>query len=725
MKKTILFLIIPFFLKGAELTQRRITQESPEGEPHQVLYSLMDPGDIISFILRSKINNGAEVDRLPALNWSTSRHGDPIVLSCDEEVKFWHIVISNQTTEDAFGELVEGEITSSCEEDSASPGSGVAGFVSVSDDTFQYQLNQGGLKINPPESEVIADEWLRIEAMDLNDDPVLVKWSSEPEERGNVLYRTQDETDPIGDTLSSNVYFRSDFPQLYQISGVKNESAIELSGIANVNVNTISIEWVKYDEGYLDLDENMLPYTNHVVGKRIFPGAIEAGEGYKDRIRLRIKTSNPNALLHVKLFDVDDPFPNERDPGNIVDENDSERKGVGNDNQSAGYCFNHVLSGIVMQHTFTDANGDAELVVFTSTFPGDNCRAVASFSLTALNEYYQVEDRTESWYVGVDNYISNASELLTTWRKLHVEQDTMKAKNVTELENVELVDIVYRGEFHGGHNYDFKIRCNGEDELPSNYFSGGFIKIGEEEFEIRFDSLILGDFRDRRITVKGGGVHDFVTNGGVAVGDIVGLVDDDDLQLPDEYKLPFNYADNFITDWVKNAYKPVCIDVVRNENNENKEVDFMLNADPPFSQSRDSVSTQSFWSCRLVAAYQMSEEFDGDPDSEVPPVGAAYTSLLTNSGDIGIYLEALRDYNFYENGFNRTNEQILQSMMDWRNFVVAHEIGHVPLGSQSEEDQHEEGGIMDPDSSEDERYFFPETIKRMRSVSNWRQYWNF
>jgi hypothetical protein len=186
-----------------------------------------------------------------------------------------------------------------------------------------------------------------------------------------------------------------------------------------------TVKWKQLDDvlgGSLDANPNV------GGGIRIFaeknkPDDI-AARG-QVRVNVQLDKRLPNKLVRLALYDVDDPSANGKN--NVVDD---EAKVF--DNRGSG-------TEIFKQFTaFTDRNGLATFDVFVSRQPGDNLRAVATIdnSITLPDSVLHLQDDGELagvYFVAsgdavpTGNATTVKSDLLTVWRKIHIERDHMAA----------------------------------------------------------------------------------------------------------------------------------------------------------------------------------------------------------------------------------------------------------------------------------------------------------
>ncbi|MDW8030166.1 MAG: hypothetical protein RMK94_17445, partial [Armatimonadota bacterium] len=154
-----------------------------------------------------------------------------------------------------------------------------------------------------------------------------------------------------------------------------------------------------------------------------------------------------NRTVYLRLFDPDDPSAD----GAPIDSSDIKdkmgnivRKGEDNFEDVAGGIPGRGMfeaSGTVDHQVLTDANGKAEAIVLLSCQPGNNFKVAGAFDEGVRNGLH-IKEGTQEQALRVwthDNKkvpegnepdiqpVVRATELLTVWRRLHVEVDSMGA----------------------------------------------------------------------------------------------------------------------------------------------------------------------------------------------------------------------------------------------------------------------------------------------------------
>ena len=251
-------------------------------------------------------------------------------------------------------------------------------------------------------------------------------------------------------------------------------------------------------------------------------------------------------------------------------------------------------------------------------------------------------------------------------------------------------------------------------------------------------------FENGRIEIEGEGTYKVISNtnavlpldndeviveglpGTIAEGKSYKIYDDDEQYVPSSHRLPIDASTSFVTEFVHDRYRGAYIEIDTTQPNPNRIVPFTRNKLPPVSSGRDLVDSNDFWACRVVAALQPLASEDGDPDSENnDAVEGEY-----KGGDALIYLEVVRET--YKALLANPNQQSLglSRMNEYRDGLVAHEIGHGPLNdgqggfdsavNENVGPDHFELGLMTSSLGRGhEAEFSSKTLRRFRKANKW------
>lgn len=152
-------------------------------------------------------------------------------------------------------------------------------------------------------------------------------------------------------------------------------------------------------------------------GRRMFPGKQTASDNVdRRRVQVRATVDPPRegVFVYFRPFDIDDPS-SDKAP---LDRNGS----AGNDNH--GRPNTGALSTFV---AITNKTGEASVKFSVTTQPGDNFRIAASTELELLDSYDTVGTDVKPSPAAVlhGGAVVKTTEMLTVWRKLHIEVDSM------------------------------------------------------------------------------------------------------------------------------------------------------------------------------------------------------------------------------------------------------------------------------------------------------------
>ncbi len=540
--------------------------------------------------------------------------------------------------------------------------------------------------------------------------------------------------------------------------GTSTSSAC-LTTPANTKVTSVVYERISNDD--LPIDVN----PNAQNGLRIFPDKnlpTETVDRRKIRVRAKIGSNTAGEKVYFRSFDPDDPSANAApiDPEttpNTNTGNDNNGNVDGTTNTRAGQ-FSASLTQYSCQTTansancFTDSNGEA-VVDFTVTMqPGDNFTIAASnasddtylSSLVLAADGINLRDtsnnqtpvNTNSDYSICYRATVNAcrTDLLTVWRRLHIEVDSMGNVSGNKVEGT----FPAIGKVGTGQQ---TLPVNVSPDLEPNRFENGRIIIGSRIFRIinsnPFANPPVNANTINTVTINNtGGIF------GIAAGQTFTLYDDDDyndnngankigddgeiiqqynstdpiLKFADSLKhlLPDdgNYSDNTPRNILGGAYiRPTYTWASQYNNN----VPFDLNVEDSETQSNGSTALvdanrgsqnserDDFWVAYIIFSYQPGLANDLDNFTEAATLGLTpaftcdcYSSPCIRSinsanlcgsasprGGIGsfVYLEVSQDTRkFWLNPPSPLTSKIFNEVET----TVPHELGH-QLGLKGDE----------------------------------------
>ena len=199
----------------------------------------------------------------------------------------------------------------------------------------------------------------------------------------------------------------------------------------------VEVTWEEF-AGYGNVSDHIDPWITPETanGKRIFPGAKNPDEpAILDKLELVVKTlpSQAGKTVYVKAFDVDDTTSEAFDVDAVLDSHDKK----GDDNledykqtPKKGQFWTGSAWGNNESSAVIDSNGEARFTFGVGMQPGNNYRVVSSIGDAAPLAAIQVTAPTSAGYLGSAPGTTvglPASPLLTVWRRLWVENDSMEA----------------------------------------------------------------------------------------------------------------------------------------------------------------------------------------------------------------------------------------------------------------------------------------------------------
>jgi hypothetical protein len=346
----------------------------------------------------------------------------------------------------------------------------------------------------------------------------------------------------------------------------------------------------------------------------------------------------------------------------------------------------------------------------------------------------QNSDPTSQKYLGPEinqNGGTAASPLLTVWRRLWVENDSMEAIPVDQYGykrndlSRDLYPPVIRNRSYSTTtgNTSFVIDMITDQSSFSDLQNGQIIVQSNSH-------TVIGTDADQGQNSTG--YYSLTVSGdysNVPVNSEFRLYDDDDFGL-NRPPLPRN---DLIDDTFKSLFRPAFIEVVDAANfkgqdyNPSKTVEFHRNhpvmIGPWGNQSPgvwdDAINltdTKSLWVGNLIAGYQGEVGDDRDPSSEnfiegITPGSRNYSV---------VYVEVIRDK---LDGVLRSPHANITTLNNelGKNLKLtgAHEIAHMP-GGGNEASHHGEMGLMEGYGNGEE-YFMPQTVLRFRNTEKWQQ----
>jgi hypothetical protein len=442
----------------------------------------------------------------------------------------------------------------------------------------------------------------------------------------------------------------------------------------------VRLEWQPPDPGNAPLGT-----CPNNAGVTIFPDKVSPTDS-NPTIRRQVDLvasvvpALPGVTVYFKVFDVDDPFDQLNvampDVG-LVDANTS-----GPDNRPAG-------ESIQLFTRTTGSDGKATVTLTVSMQPGNNYRAAAATTLTdidlatqekadSLSAYF--ESPTGTWHKNGDfnGYFPCQtvwSPMLTVWRKLHVEVDSMAAPDSG---NTQSGTVQGSPSYNGANNraiIDIADLDPDDWEVPDQHKVGRIDISGFGSFTTI--ATIPSAFADQVEIIS---APPTIVN---ANGATYTLWDDDAGSVPPFVMVGFDAPPVTLpkvpdTGLMAQVFKDAYVYVPPPDMQ-------YYDANSPFdrnvadgeevergNENRDLTSATDFWVVHVTAAFQGFTAKDGDPDNEQATPGLQYgiTGVPTlawwrRAGSL-IYLETIRD--------DKRGNQV--NMTTLERYTVTHEAGH-------------------------------------------------
>jgi Bacterial TSP3 repeat len=498
-------------------------------------------------------------------------------------------------------------------------------------------------------------------------------------------------------------------------------------------IEPVTVSW-KPIIGYNNVSAHVDPWGLPIAGSRIFPDFKNPLDNVlRAKLEVVVKTSAALAgkTVFVKAFDVDDSTSEAFDAPVVVDPNGKS----GNDNlpdylntaQSGQFWTGAAWGGDTAQGV-VDVNGETKFDFRVGMQPGNNYRVVASVVDASMITGVQVTSATAGKYLGpalTQNGGAPASPLLTVWRRLWVENDSMAAiptdafgyKRNDLSWNLDPPVINNRSFSSTTGNTSFGINAIEDQSSFLNLQNGRMIVqniIHPVVSTASFQVTVAGDYSS------------------VPVDSGFRLYDDDDFGL-DAPPLP---RLDLVDDLMKSFFKPAFIEVIDSGGfNLEKIIPFKINDNlqllTQVNSKKDLFEKDGLWVAPLAAAYQFDVLEDGDPDDTLSTGGETQTDGGTrrfgNNDHSTVFVEACRESydNFFRIVAQGGNPQIgVDARLKLKNYISAqasHEIGHQPGNDLL--DEHLEDGLMRNGgalpNTPTQLKFTPKSISRFRNSKNW------
>jgi len=463
----------------------------------------------------------------------------------------------------------------------------------------------------------------------------------------------------------------------------------------NITVVGLDVDWETYPDNVPANPDHgpNIEIDNIGGGKRIFPGkkvyddtSEEAAMRRKVRVKATVTPAVDNRHVYFSVWDVDDPSPSP-----IIDTFDKPAGPSGPDNYGKRGDENAYLSST---NAVTDGSGIARTTFIVSMNPGDNFKMAASIKQTRLSQMTQ--EKADGLEPLPDSVV--LSPLLTVWRKLHLELDSMEAGQDNPVSNRN-IDETWNNTPHTGES---GAEINGWDpDLDEGQYEGGTLTVASAAFQI-IDNI--DDWGDDTVYVIGD-ICPYEDN-------LASFGDDDICPLPRK------------ANWslMNGKFNPAYVEAVEEPGVYDSNATFAANiigfsvADPV----RNRITASDYWMAQIMSCHQGQRSTDGDADTvyhwhgftsyKTGDTGVLVGQTSSNSNVSVIYLESIRDRADQEPFL--VSIEILSaaySATDIEETTVVHEVGHI-FGCE-----HSDGGIMQSGVENPALDFSDVSISRIRS----------
>jgi hypothetical protein len=504
-----------------------------------------------------------------------------------------------------------------------------------------------------------------------------------------------------------------------------------------VDIVPVEVNW-KAIVGFDNLSDHTDPWMNPVYGKRIFPDYKDPNDTeIRHKLEVIVKTSSAHEgkAVFVKAYDVDDSTSEAFDVSPaVIDPNGK----AGGDNLPDflntplnGQFWTGSAWGNETAQGTVDANGETKFIFKVGMQPGNNYKIVASVIDESMYSGVQTADPATAKYLGPEsnqNGGAPATSLLTVWRRLWVENDSMEAIQTdafgykrNDLSSDNQSPTIDSAFLNASSNTEFQIPMISDHSSFSDIDNGRIIIQSISHPVIDTSIWAPGTTDIHVVTVSG-------NHTSVPIGSEFRLYDDDDSGL-DENPLPRN---DLVNGQMKNYFKTSFVEVTDAAAfNPRKLVPFRRNQNV-YSDSTvvddawDLTDKNVLWVCPVTVAYQSTYEEDHDPSGIDELMTFGDTVAHGDFDHSTVYVEGCREQ--YDIGLRSSNSVNVALDRDrLKRFIVAaaaHEMGHQPADQSAQEDHSEEklmseGLRMVNETSPESSIFTTKTVYRFRKSTCW------
>jgi hypothetical protein len=432
--------------------------------------------------------------------------------------------------------------------------------------------------------------------------------------------------------------------------------------VDNLRFGTCEVASVEF----VDIDSPVDDNPAHAGGgKRIYPDRRSPTDAVdRSVVGVLAKTTKPNCPVILRSFDFDDPSTNSE-----IDPNGRD----GHDN-FASKCGSFPPAGGCEMELTSDANGRALTGFVVTKHPGDNFviaagtnrNQMSTLTLAPKGDTSVIKDGAG---VEVPNSHVAASPMLTVWRRLHVQVDSMAQVTSNHVSGV--ITGAVRVTSSGG-NIASAVRVS--VPLVPRRYEGGRITFNGKSFNIINNTDVridLFDIAGDLVSSDRGSTFTLYDDDNLGGDFEVFLHGDEGFEIPAPDLSLLADSD----DPSANLYARACIRPIYDLPGDGARP-FALNIeehDNPFAGQMD-VASEDYWMVYLLGGYQAGLDLSRDPTGGPIRLGE---SIAGEGGTM--FLETIRDFLAHPPS---------ASTLDNGATTTVHEVGHL-LGAQ-----HGDKGIM-------------------------------
>jgi hypothetical protein len=397
-----------------------------------------------------------------------------------------------------------------------------------------------------------------------------------------------------------------------------------------------------------------------------------------------------------------------------------------------------VSSGQASNIVTLNASGEATVEFRVGMQPGNNYRLPATVFPTNSLASLQTTSDSANGFVPADTdkvkggFNGALSPLLTVWRKLHLEIDSMTAVPTSgpQANSLSAKVLILKTNYPNLGQTAVYFRASSYPMQTNRYENGTLTIPGIANYQV-----IVGQGADYQWQFNNY-LNYVVVSGTIpssAIGSPAQLRDDDErwVALADLPRLPMDghsQSQQFIEGFTPSksskpvpgiapAYAPAFISVI-----DANTVGWNTRRTVPFHLNKDLVDSPLFWAYTATLGFQPDYSEDGDPDREDYILGLSGESPITASsfGFSAVYVKTISDYAIeYVAGHSSDGVQNQRAYFLWLIGNVAHGLGHAPGKGFENLTDHAEKGLMQKGGDKITSAFKAVSIRRFRTSSSW------